>query len=132
MSFSDGPLTSRSPAVLLIDDEPDIRNVWAMVLGMEGLTASTAANGREGLEKARNLRPDVVICDFMMPGLNGLEVCRLIREDVSLKDVAVILWSAARGIDADGCADLVVEKPVHIEAFLADIKSLARRSAEEN
>ncbi|MDR5765891.1 MULTISPECIES: response regulator transcription factor [unclassified Caballeronia] len=129
MSASGGPLTSRSPVVLLIDDEPDIRNVWAMMLEMEGLTASTAANGREGLEKAHELRPDVVICDFMMPGLNGLEVCRQLREDEALKNIAVILWSAVRGIDADGSADLVVEKPVHIEAFLEDIKSLASRSS---
>ncbi|GAB5097448.1 response regulator [Caballeronia sp. HLA56] len=130
MSSSSGPLAPRPKSVLLIDDEPDILHVWAMVFEMEGLTVSTAANGREGLARARELRPDVIICDFMMPDLNGVEVCRQIRKDRTLKGIAVILWSAARGIDAEDWADMVVEKPVRIEAFIADVKLLASKRAE--
>jgi CheY-like chemotaxis protein len=104
--------------VLLIDDEPDICTVWTMVLEMHGMTAIAARNGTEGLEKARTHVPDVVLCDFMMPGMNGLDVCRAIRSDERLSATPLILWSAARGIETDGLVDLLVAKPVEIETLL--------------
>ncbi|SAK84322.1 two component transcriptional regulator [Caballeronia temeraria] len=114
----------RSPAVLLIDDDFDTRQVWSMVFELEGLTAITATDGEEGLNKAQALRPDIVICDFMMPGMNGLEVCRRLRADGRFEGVALILWSAARGIDPDNLADLLVEKPAKPEVVLAHVRDL--------
>jgi CheY-like chemotaxis protein len=121
---------ARPITVLLIDDEPDICAVWSMVLEMEGMTAVTASSGAEGLSKASAHRPDVIICDFMMPAMNGLEVCRAIRSDEHLRYVSLVLWSAARGINADGIADLVVEKPVQIDTFIGNIRSVLRRRAQ--
>ncbi|MFM0523219.1 response regulator [Caballeronia jiangsuensis] len=116
----------RPPFVLLIDDEHDTRSVWCMVLELEGITAMSAANGEDGLAKAITRIPDLIITDFMMPGIDGLEVCRRVRADERLHDVPLILWSAARGIEARGIADLVVEKPVQIETMLLHVHSLVR------
>ena len=117
---------TRPLAVLLIDDEPDICTAWSMVLEMEGMTVLTAQSGREGIALAKGQRPDVVLCDFMMPGMNGVEVCRVFRSDETLRHVSLIVWSAARGINTEGLADLVVEKPVRIEALIDHIRSVPR------
>ena len=122
---------TRPPIVLLIDDEDDTRSVWCMVLELEGMTAISAANGEEGLSKAILHRPDLIITDFMMPGIDGLEVCRRVRADERLGDVRLILWSAAGGIDAKGLADLVVEKPVQIEVLLRHVQCLVRGADRE-
>ncbi|WP_061151992.1 response regulator transcription factor [Caballeronia arvi] len=115
--------------VLLIDDESDICTVWSLLLGMEGMSVVTACDGKEGLLKAMSHRPHVVICDYMMPGMNGLEVCAAIRRDEKLRDAAIVLWSAAREIDAKGLADLVVQKPVDTDTFIEHIRwaALQRR-----
>ncbi|WP_248321601.1 response regulator transcription factor [Caballeronia sp. Sq4a] len=113
--------------VLLIDDEVDICEVWTMLLEMQGMTVVTAFDGRDGLLKAMLCKPHVVICDFMMPGMNGLEVCAAIRAEDGLCEASIILWSAARGIEATGVADLVVEKPVDAERFIEQIYSVTLR-----
>jgi CheY-like chemotaxis protein len=115
--------------VLLIDDEPDVCAAYSMLLDMEGMEVMTALNGKDALLKAKSRVPDVIICDYMMPGMDGLEVCRTIRADATLRDVTIILWSAARGVDAAGLADLIIEKPVRIEEFAQVIRqSIARRT----
>jgi CheY-like chemotaxis protein len=115
--------------VLLIDDEPDVCAAYSMLLDMEGMDVMTALNGKDALLKAKSRAPDVIICDYMMPGMDGLEVCRTIRADATLRDVTIILWSAARGVDAAGLADLIIEKPVRIEEFAQVIRqSIARRT----
>jgi CheY-like chemotaxis protein len=115
--------------VLLIDDEPDVCAAYSMLLDMEGMDVMTALNGKDALLKAKSRVPDVIICDYMMPGMDGLEVCRTIRADATLRDVTIILWSAARGVDAAGLADLIIEKPVRIEEFAQVIRqSIARRT----
>jgi DNA-binding response OmpR family regulator len=120
----------QSTRVLLIDDETDVCAAYSMLLDMEGMEVMTALNGKDGLIKAKSRVPDVVICDYMMPGMDGLAVCRAIRSDDTLRNVTIILWSAARGVDADGLADLTIEKPVHIDSFAQVIReSIARRRA---
>jgi CheY-like chemotaxis protein len=116
--------------ILLIDDEMDICTVWGMLLEMEGMNVIAAANGEDGVAKALSAKPDVVICDFMMPGMNGLEVCAAIRGEQILQKASIVLWSAARGIDAEGLADSVVEKPVDADEFIKHIRlvALQRRS----
>ena len=77
--------------VLIIDDEVDICAVWSMILEMEGMTVVTAANGAEGVAKAKSYSPDVVICDFMMPGMDGLEVCAAIRAEQAFREATIVL-----------------------------------------
>ncbi|WP_086967820.1 response regulator transcription factor [Caballeronia glebae] len=116
-----------APSILLIDDEPDIRTVWSMLLEAEGMEVSSARDGADGLTHAQAHAPDVIVCDYMMPGMNGLEVCDAVRADKDLKGTALILWSAARGIQAGGRVDLVLEKPVDFDAFIRQIRHLLRR-----
>lgn len=123
---TDSPIP-RPHTVLLIDDEPDICHIWSMLLEMEGLATIAASNGADGLTKANTHRPDLIITDFMMPMMDGLAVCRAIRRSEHFKGIGIILWSAARNIDAGDLADLVVEKPVELDAFLAHIRRLLTR-----
>jgi DNA-binding response OmpR family regulator len=116
--------------ILLVEDEPD------MVLGLkdnfefEGYEVITAADGAEGLEKARRERPDLVILDIMLPKLSGLEVCRTLRsEGVSVP----VLMLTARGQESDKVAGLelgaddYVTKPFSIKELLARVKAILRR-----
>jgi CheY-like chemotaxis protein len=116
-------ISSNPIKILLIDDEPDICQAWSMLLEMEGMEVITAQNGQQGLLKAQSFLPTVVLCDFMMPMMNGLEVCRAIKAQPRLRDVPFILWSAARDIENDGIADIVVAKPIHIEVLLGHIRA---------
>ena len=61
----------------------------------------------------------------MMPGMDGVEVCRAIRQDERIGKAFVILWSAARNIEANGLADIVMEKPVDVASFLGQVKAAA-------
>ncbi|MDR5763204.1 response regulator [Caballeronia sp. LZ035] len=127
MSCTDTSLIGKPPTILLVDDERDTRAVWSMVLELEGMTVFAAEDGEDGFAQALAHMPDLIITDFMMPRLDGLEFCRRVRLDGRLGQTRLILWSAARQIDTHGMADLVVEKPVHIDSFLAHVQRLLRR-----
>ncbi|MDR5755615.1 response regulator [Caballeronia sp. LZ035] len=109
-----------------MDDEPDVLTAWSMMLDMEAMAVTTAPSGRDGLAKARSHLPDIIVCDYMMPGMNGIEFCRAIRADVVFDGVTILLWSAARNIDTKGLVDFVVEKPVRVEEFLRFIRLALR------
>lgn len=81
--------------ILLIDDEPDIRAVAALSLErVGGFSLDSAASGEEGLERARAQRPDVVLLDVMMPGLDGLETLARLRADPATAGIPVIFMTA--------------------------------------
>src|SRR3981081_2047698 len=83
--------------VLVADDEKNILQLARMYLQAEGFTVETAGNGREALEKGRGAKPDLLVCDLMMPGIDGLEVCSRLRKE---SDLPIIMLSA-RGDDVD-------------------------------
>ena len=80
--------------VLLVDDDPVILKLLQVNFEMEGYTVMTAADGVEGLEKARSERPDIVLLDIMMPRMDGLQVTQALKGDESTKDIPIILLSA--------------------------------------
>jgi len=82
------------PNVLLVDDDPVILKLLQVNFEMEGFHVSTAHNGVEGLEKARAERPDIVLLDIMMPGMDGLAVTRALKGDPDTRDIPIILLSA--------------------------------------
>ena len=86
--------------VLLIDDEPGILKTIGKRLEVAGFDVLTAADGEEGLTKARLGHPDVIILDLMMPKLNGYEVCAKLKKDPELQRIPVIIFSA-KGAAAD-------------------------------
>jgi DNA-binding response OmpR family regulator len=95
----------RHRRVLVVDDEPYILRALMYLLRREGYTVETAADGIEGLARARAFRPEVVFLDMMMPQLNGLQVVEQMRRDPTFGETYVIMLTA-RGQSADREAGL--------------------------
>jgi DNA-binding response OmpR family regulator len=117
--------------ILVVDDDPGIVSLLKRGLSYEGFKVQTAASGREGLDLAREQSPDLVILDVMMPGIDGLEVCRRFR---AADSTLPIIMLTARDAIADqvlgletGADDYVI-KPFTFELLLARIKALMRRA----
>jgi len=106
--------------VLIIDDDAEFRCLMAELLDARGWEVLEAAEGEAGLESARLQRPDVVLCDLLMPRCNGFQVCRAIRADVTLRHTRILVTSA-REFDADRLAareagaDGYLTKPIVID-----------------
>lgn len=115
--------------ILVVDDEPTIAEAVSGVLEDEGYSCRVAANGREALEHARAERPDLVVSDVMMPILDGRRLLAEIRGDPSLKELPVVLMSAARSVgDGLGAAhDGFLAKPFTIDELLATVERVLSR-----
>src|SRR5260221_12488061 len=83
-----------STKVLVVDDSPTIRKVVSFILDAQGYETLTAENGEDALGKLRADRVDLVLTDFVMPHMNGYQLCREIRGDAALRSVPIILMSA--------------------------------------
>lgn len=109
-------------AVLVIDDSPTILKVVQLVLTKAGYYVSTATDGDEGIEAAKQKRPDVILLDFVMPKMNGYQVCQALHQEESLRDVPVVLMSAKgdqvgeRFVKVMGIVDYIT-KPFSPEAI---------------
>jgi DNA-binding response OmpR family regulator len=116
-----------APRVLLVDDDPVIVRLLEVNFRLGGFSVEGAFRGEEALEKARANRPDAVVLDVMMPGFDGYEVCRRLREDPQLADVPVVFLTA-RAQDEDVAAGLAlgvigyVTKPFDPEALVATVR----------
>lgn len=84
---------SRS-TILIVDDEPSGRDTLESILEPEGYTLVMAENGYQAIEKAMTLQPDVILLDVMMPGMNGFEVCRRIRDEKNLAEIPILFLTA--------------------------------------
>jgi two-component system, OmpR family, response regulator MprA len=131
VSVAPGELDHRQ--LLVVDDEPPMRAALKRALELGGFEVALAADGDEGLATAAALRPDLVVLDVLMPGVDGLEVCRELR---ARGDRTPILMLTARDAVADrvegleaGADDYLV-KPFALEELLARIRALLRRVAE--
>ncbi|CAN1211392.1 response regulator transcription factor [Tumidithrix helvetica PCC 7403] len=121
--------------ILLIEDEIKLAQFVEMELSCEGYQVSMANDGLTGLTLARQISPDLVILDWMMPGLSGIEICRRLRS-TGIK-VPILLVTAKdeisdRVMGLDAGADDYIIKPFSIEELLARIRSHLRRTKEEN
>ena len=114
--------------VLLVDDDPVIVRLLEVNFRLEGFHVRTASNGEEALEKAAEERPDVVVLDVMMPGLDGWEVCARMREDPKMADIPVVFLSArARDDDRSHGYALGVVEYVTKPFDPADLIEVVRR-----
>lgn len=122
-----------SQKVLLVDDEQDILELLRYNLEREGLKVFTANNGREGLKLAKAERPDLIVLDIMMPGMDGVEVCNQLRALPEFKQT-LITFLTARGEDYsqiagfDAGADDYITKPVRPKVFVSKVKALLKRT----
>src|SRR5262245_32333003 len=127
--------------VLVIDDSPTILKVVQLVLTKAGFQVVTASDGETGVSAARERRPDMILLDFVMPRMNGYQVCRALSSDDDIKDIPVVLMSAKgdqvgeRFVKVMGIVDYIT-KPFSPEAITAVVQhtigKYGRRKVEEH
>ncbi|WP_455923370.1 response regulator [Pseudomonas putida] len=113
--------------ILIVDDEFMIANILELAFEDEGYEVVKAANGRKGLEVLERERPALVITDFMMPVMDGLEMARKIREHPLHKDLPILLMSGAQGSIGRATPALfaaVFDKPFKIDDVVAKVREL--------
>lgn len=120
--------------ILIIDDEKDLLELVRYNLEKEGYEAICATDGITGVEIAVKHRPDLIVLDVMMPGMDGLEVCRKLRADTRTSQVPVLMLTARvseadRVVGLEMGADDYVTKPFSPRELLARIKAILRRAA---
>ncbi len=122
--------------ILLVDDEPDILEIVGYNLSAEGYQVFTAKNGMEGVEKAKKKEPHLIILDVMMPEMDGIEACEIIRGTPGLEQT-IITFLTARGEDYsqvagfDAGADDYITKPIKPKVLVSKVKALLRRLKED-
>lgn len=118
--------------ILVVDDEEDIRELVRYNLSKSGYTVMAAGTGEEALQIANEVRPMLVVLDIMLPGIDGLEVCRRLKADATLSKTPIVMISAL-GEEKDVVAGLelgaddYVAKPFSPSVLLARVKSVIRR-----
>ena len=124
-----------SLAVLVIDDDLDARHIYSEYLRSKGLTVFTATDGRTGLNKINELRPDVIVVDLAMPRVDGWTVLKNVRESSVTADLTVVVVSAVTDARDEayyaGC-DAYLTKPCPPDVLYLQIRALARRQAGAN
>ena len=119
--------------ILVVDDEPDVLQMLEVALGRRGHQVLTAATGMEGLVIAEGERPDLVLLDIMMEGMDGWEVLKLLKLDPAMHDIPVVMLSARseprdkiRGLQ-EGAVDYVT-KPFSVRELVATIEAVLERA----
>lgn len=108
---------------MVVDDEAAIRDLLVALLEDEGYAVVTAEDGHQALDLLRTERPDLVLLDIMMPGMDGREVCRRMRDMPNGRDLPIVLMSAAMQPEVGGCpVSAFLPKPFDIEQLLHTIQ----------
>ncbi|HTN39391.1 MAG TPA: response regulator transcription factor [Arachidicoccus sp.] len=119
--------------ILIVDDEPDILEIIEFHLKRENFEVYKARDGNEGIEKAKLIKPDLIILDMMMPGKSGLEVCEILRAQAAFEDTLIVFLTAISGdqheiSSLEMGADDYVNKPIKPKVLISRINALLRRS----
>jgi len=122
--------------ILVVDDEPDLRELVRVNLAQAGFAVETAASGREALARLHDAPPDLVVLDLMLPDFSGTEICRQLRADPELAQVAVIMLTAKsdeldRVVGFELGADDYVTKPFSPRELTLRVRAVLRRQRAE-
>lgn len=117
--------------VLVVDDEPMLRETLANMLSDEGYVVDTAVDGEAALDRVHAVRPDAILLDLMMPGMNGRQFLQALRDEPAYRDVPVLIMTAVHGLEVNlanvGASELV-EKPFDVEDLLNKVALAVYRS----
>jgi two-component system phosphate regulon response regulator PhoB len=122
--------------ILVIEDDADIVELVEYNLARDGYQVISAGSGEEGLDRVRSNRPNLIVLDLMLPGIDGLEVCKLLKRDPKTAHIPVVMLTA-KGEESDIVsglelgADDYVTKPFSPKVLVARIRALLRRKAKE-
>jgi CheY-like chemotaxis protein len=126
------PGPSKRNRVLVVEDNPSNLDLARMVLEGNGFTVDTASNGQEGLEKARHLRPDLILMDMQLPGVDGLAVTRQLKADPATRSIKVVALTAnaLKGSEeqalAAGCSGYIA-KPIELKKFMLQVTNFLEK-----
>ena len=130
-------METRNKKILVADDEPDILEIISYNLTRDGYEVFTAKDGNEAIEKAKQLHPDLIILDIMMPYKTGIEVCEILRMQPAFKDTLIIFLTALndetshiKGLETG--ADDYVSKPISPKVLTSRVNALFRRINKED
>jgi two-component system alkaline phosphatase synthesis response regulator PhoP len=130
-------MESKGKRILIADDEPDILEIISYNLGKENYEVYTAKDGNEALERAKQLNPDLIILDVMMPGKTGVEVCKILRAQPVFEETLIIFLTALsdeasqiKGLETG--ADDYVSKPISPKVLISRVNALFRRIHKED
>ena len=119
--------------IFIIEDEPSIIQLVQHNLEKNGFIVSSSVNGNDGLKELKKFQPDLLLLDWMLPDLSGIEICKNIRKDNSIKNLPVIMLTAKgeeedkiKGLDSG--VDDYLTKPFSFNELMARIKAVLRRS----
>lgn len=119
--------------IMVVDDEPDILLIIRIILQREGFGVITVANGQECMDKLEETKPDLILMDVMMPGLNGWEVCKKIKEDDKTKSMPVLMLTVRTSDDSReksltyAHADGHIGKPMGKTELVAEINAILNK-----
>jgi DNA-binding response OmpR family regulator len=124
---------SKEGRVLVVDDEPMVRETLGQVLTDEGYVVDLAVDGESALDRVRAARPDAILLDLMMPGMNGRQFLQALRSDPNYTKVPVLLMTAVHGLEVNLAtlgASEVVEKPFNVDELLNKVALAVYRSRD--
>jgi DNA-binding response OmpR family regulator len=118
--------------VLVVDDEPMVRDTLGQVLSDEGYVVDLAVDGETALERVHATRPDAILLDLMMPGMNGRQFLQALRDEPAYASVPVMIMTAVHGLEISATlgASEVVEKPFNVDELLNKVALAVYRSRE--
>ena len=126
-------MDNHKKTILIIEDEPDIRDLLEFQLKREGYNVLTSSDGEIGLKIARKQDPNLILLDLLLPGIKGLDVCRILKSDVNTSNINIIMVTAlgqeeniVKGLETG--ADDYVSKPFNMSILLARVSAVLRRN----
>ena len=124
------------PQILIVEDEPDINELLCISLEKNNYIVSKCFDGETGLKIARDSKPDLILLDLMLPGISGIDVCKLIKSEIDTFDIKIIILTAlsqekdiVKGLESG--ADDYITKPFSVKVLNARIQSVLRRNNTE-